>query len=186
VADWQRLMSRPDGPLRKRQQQTIVQLWARHLCWSVEEEQAAAQAQRLDLSRDAIRQIGQHSGLLLARRVLPERFQLGPELLRLKHAWLVQQLFTLLDQLQARLEAGERPRPAQRCGLADLRALRQELGLGSAGDLPQPLPWADHLQQVRCGDWPAVNDARIRCRHCGTEQVRRLSRKPRTKGYRDA
>jgi len=105
AGDWQRRNRRRDGPLLPReQQQALIQLWARHLWWSIDEVQAAAQAQGLALSRDALTQIGQDTGLLLARRVLRERFHLGPELLRPKDAWLVQQLFTLLDQLQTRLE----------------------------------------------------------------------------------
>jgi len=186
AADWQRLMSRRDGPLLPlSQQQAIVQLWARHLWWSVAEVQIQAQAQGLDLSQDALTQIGQDSGLLLARRVLRERFQLGPELLRPKDAWLVQRLFALLDQVQVRLDTGERLTPTEIRDLADIQALRAELRLGHGRDLVKPLPWGYRLQQVLCGDWELVDDGTVRCPHCGTDRVRCKSRKPRSKHYYD-
>ncbi len=187
AGDWQRLMSRRDGPLLPlSQQHALIQLWARQLWWSVAEVQTQAHAQGLELSQDAIAQIGHDSGLLLARRVLRERFQLGPELLRPKDDWLVQSLFVLLDQLQARLEHGERLSVAEQSDLVDIQTLRQELGLGRGRDRATPLPWAARLQQVLGNDGAAVSDARIRCPHCGTDQVRRKSRKSRTKRYYDA
>jgi transposase-like protein len=187
AADWQRLMSRRDGPLLPlSQQQAIVQLWARHLWWSVAEVQTQAQTQGLDLSQDAITQIGQTSGLLLARRVLRERFQLGPDLLRPKDAWLVQHLFALIDHIQARLERGERLSPQQALDLADVEVLRSELGLGSGRDLAKRLPWGYRLQHLLCGDWEQLEAGSIRCPHCGSDQVRRKSCKPRSKDYYDA
>ena len=187
AGDWQRLMSRHDGPLLPwEQRQALIQLWARHLCWSVAEAQAAAQAHGLDLSQAAITQIGQERGLLIARRVLRERFQLSAEQLRPKDGWLVAQLFGLIDQLQARLEAGERPSPAERRDLADRLTLRAELGLGTGQALSTPLPWAYHLQHILCGDGDAVDDGTIRCPHCGSTPVRRKSRTPRAKHYVDA
>jgi transposase-like protein len=187
AADWASLMSRHHGPLVPRdQQQAIVQLWARHLWWSVAELQAAAAAEGLSLSEHAITQIGQDSGLLAARRVLRERFQLGPELLRPKHDWLLTQLFAHIDQLQAHLEAQTQPTREQHSELADLLRLREEVGLGTGRELERPLPWAYHLQQVLCGDWQAVDDGSFHCPHCGSTQVRRKSRTPRTKRYLDA
>ncbi|MBX0331019.1 transposase, partial [Oscillochloris sp. ZM17-4] len=187
AGDWQRLMSRHDGPLLPyAQRQQLIQLWARHLWWSVAEVQAAAEAEGLTLSAHAITEIGQDSGLLVARRVLRERFQLSAETLRPKDDWLVPQLFALLDQLQARLARGEQPAPEERSRLADLLALRTELGLGSGQALETPLPWGYHLQHILCGDWQAVDDGTIRCPHCGSSQVRRKSRTPRAKRYLDA
>ncbi|WP_172450589.1 integrase catalytic domain-containing protein, partial [Candidatus Chloroploca asiatica] len=187
AGDWQRLMSRRDGPLLPRaQQQALIQCWARHLWWSVAEVQAAAAAEGLVLSEHAITHLGQDSGLLAVRRVLRERFQLSAETLRPKDDWLVQQLFAQIDQLQAHLEAGTRPVVEQQGDLRELLALRTELGLGSGRELERPLPWAAHLQQVRCGDWHAVDDATVHCPHCGGSQVRRKSRTPRLKHYWDA
>ncbi len=187
AGDWQRLMSRHDGPLLPyEQRQQLIQLWARHLWWSLAEVQTAAEAEGLTLSAHAITQIGQDSGLLVARRVLRERFLLSAETLRPKDDGLVQQLFELIDQLQARLARGERPAPEERSRLADLLALRTELGLGTGQELETPLPWAYHMQHILCGDWEAVDDGTIRCPHCGSCQVRRKSRTPRAKRYIDA
>jgi transposase-like protein len=187
AGDWTRLMSRHHGPLLPRdQQQAIIQLWARHLWWSVAEVQAAAVADGITLSQEAITHIGQDSGLLAARRVLRERFQLSAERLRPKDDWLVTQLFAQIDQLQAHVEAGTRPVVEQQGDLRELLALRKELGLGSGRELERPLPWAYHLQQVLCGDWQTDDDESVRCPHCGGSQVRRKSRTPRTKRFYDA
>jgi hypothetical protein len=172
AGDWQRLMSRHDGPLLPwEQRQALIQLWARHLWWSLAEVQAAAAAEGLTLSAHAITQIGQDSGLLVARRVLRERFVLSAEALRPKDDWLVTQLFGLIDQLQVRLARGERPAPEERSRLDDLLALRTELGLGTGQELETPLPWAYHMQHILCGDWETVDDGTIRCPHCGSSQV---------------
>jgi hypothetical protein len=118
--------------------------------------------------------------------VLRERFQLSAETLRPKDDWLVTQLFELIDQLQVRLARGERPVPEERSRLADLLALRTELGLGTGQELETPLPWAYHMQHILCGNWEAVDDGTLRCPHCGGSQVRRKSRTPRAKRYIDA
>ncbi|NTU84335.1 MAG: hypothetical protein HGA45_34065 [Chloroflexales bacterium] len=187
AGDWNSLMSRQHGPLVPRaQQHQLIQLWARHLWWSVAEVQVAAAAEGLTLSTHAISQIGQESGLLVARRVLRERFQLSAELLRPKDDWLVAQLFALLDQLQSRLARGEPPIAEERVRLADLLALRTELGLRSGQELEKALPWGYHLQHILCGNWQAVADGTLRCPHCGSRQVRRKSRTPRAKRYVDA
>jgi transposase-like protein len=187
AADWTSLMSRHHGPLVPReQQQVIVQLWARHLWWSVAELQAAAAAEGLSLSEHAISQIGQDSGLLVVRRLLRERFQLGPELLRPKDGWLLTQLFAHIEQLQAHLEAQTQPTREQHAELAELMRLREEVGLGTARELERRLPWAYHLQHLLCGDWQALDDGSIHCPHCGSSQVRRKSRTPRHKRYYDA
>lgn len=187
AADWASLMSRHHGPLLPReQQQAIVQLWARHLWWSVAEVQAAAEADGLSLSEQAITQIGQQSGLLTARRVLRERFQLSAELLRPKDDWLVSQLFAQIEQLQAHLDAHSQPTREQQAELAELLGLREEVGLGSGRELERGLPWAYQLQHLLCGDWQAVEDGSVHCPHCGSSQVRRKSRTPRTKRYYDA
>lgn len=187
AGDWTSLMSRRHGPLVPReQQQAIVQLWARHLWWSLAQLQAAALAEGLSLSEHAITQIGLDSGLLAARRVLRERFQLGPELLRPKDGWLLTQLFAHIEQLQAHLDAQTQPTREQHAALGELVRLREEVGLGSGRELERALPWAYHLQHLLCGDWQAVDDGSIHCPHCGGTQIRRKSRTPRYKRYYDA
>jgi len=187
AGDWQRLMSRRDGPLLPLEhQQLLIQIWARHLWWSLDEVTAQVRAQGLDLCPSAVEQLGRASGLLLVRRVLRERFQLGPDLLCPKDEWLVQGLFALLDQLYTRLAAGERLAPPEVLDLADVQALRDELGLGTGRDLETALPWGYRLQQVLCGDWERVDAGTVQCPHCGSDQVRRKSRKARPKRYYDA
>lgn len=186
VGDWQRLMSRRDGPLMPlEQQQLIIQLWARHLWWSVDEVTAQLGDLGMDICPSRVEQVGRESGLLLARRVLRQRFHLGPDLLRPKDDWLVQRLFALIDQLQARLDAGEELAPQMTLDLADVQVLRAELGLGSGRDLAKGLPWGYRLQLILCGDWELVEDGSVRCPHCGTAHVRRKSRKGRAKRYYD-
>lgn len=186
AGDWQRLMSRRDGPLMPlEQQQAIIQLWARHLWWSVDEVTTHLGDLGMDVCPSRVEQVGRESGLLLARRLLRERFQLGPDVLRPKDEWLVQRLFSLIETLQARVQAGEQLPPQQALDLADVQALRAEVGLGNGRDLAKPLPWGYRLQQVLCGDWALVDDGTVLCPHCGTDQVRRKSRKARPKHYYD-
>jgi transposase-like protein len=186
AGDWQRLMSRRDGPLMPlEQQQTIIQLWARHLWWSVDEVTAQLGDLGMDVCPSRVEQVGRESGLLLARRVLRERFHLGPDLLRPKDEWLVQRLFGLIETLQARVEAGEQLPAQQALDLADVQALRAEVGLDNGRDLAKRLPWGYRLQQVLCGDWALVDAGTVHCPHCGTDQVRRKSRKARPKHYYD-
>jgi transposase-like protein len=118
--------------------------------------------------------------------VLRERFQLGPELLRPKDGWLVEQLFAHIDQLQAHLEAQTQPTREQHSELVDLLRLREEVGLGTGRELERALPWAYHLQHILCGDWEPLSDGCIHCSHCGSTQVRRKSRTPRHKRFYDA
>ncbi len=187
AGDWQRLMSRRSGPLMPLEiQQAIIQVWARHLWWSVEEVTAQLSDLGMDICPSRVEQVGRESGLLLARRLLRERFHLGPALLRPKDDWLVQRLFVLIDQLQARRSAGEHLAPQQTLDLAEVQALRAELGLGSGREVAKPLPWGYRLQVILCGDWEVVEDGSVRCPHCGTDQVRRKSRKGRAKRYSDA
>jgi transposase-like protein len=187
AGDWPRLMSRRDGPLMPLEhQQAIIQVWARHLWWSVDEVTAHLVALGMDVCPRRVEQLGRESGLLVARRALRERFHLGPELFRPKDEWVVQQLFGLLDHLQARLDAAERLPPEEVRDLAEVQALRTELGLGSGRDLTKPLPWGYRLQQVLGGAWELMDDQTIRCPHCGTDQVRRKSRTPRPKRYYDS
>jgi len=187
AGDWQRLMSRRDGPLMPLEmQQAIIQLWARQLWWSVDELTAHLVAPGLEVCPSRVEQVGRESRLLLARRVLRERFQLGPELLRPKDDWLVQQLFALIDQLHVQLEAGEGLTPTQVRDLAEVQALRAELGLGSGREVEKGLVWGYRLQHLLCGDWACITDGSIHCPHCGTDQVGRKSRKGRPKRYCDA
>ncbi|HEX9371839.1 MAG TPA: hypothetical protein VF897_12575, partial [Roseiflexaceae bacterium] len=123
---------RRDGPLIPlEQQQAVIQLWACHLWWTVEEVTTQARAQGLDVCPSRVSQIGQESGLLLARRVVRERFHLEPDRLRPKDEWLVQRVLALLDQLQARLETGERPTVEEHRDLADIQALRRSWDWGA-------------------------------------------------------
>jgi transposase-like protein len=186
VGDWQRLMSRRDGPLMPLdQQQAIIEVWARHLWWSIEELTAHLRAQGMEVCVSRVAQIGRESGLLLARRSLRERFHLGPELLRPKDDWLVQHLFALIDQLQVRLDAGQRLTPSEVQALAEVQALRVESGLGSGRELEKGLPWGYRVQQLLWGNWECITEASIHCPQCGTTQVRRKSRKGRPKRYYD-
>jgi hypothetical protein len=136
--------------------------------------------------RCRVEQLGRESGLLLARRVLRERFQLGPTLLRPKDEWRGARLFSVIDQLQACLSAGAHLAPQQLVDLADVQALRSEVGLGSGREMAKGLPWGYRLHQVLCGAWQPLCDASVRCPHCGTDQVRRKSRKAPPKRYYDS
>jgi hypothetical protein len=182
AGDWHRRRCRRSGPLLPLEmQQTIMQLWARQLWWSVEDVTAHLAAQRLDGCPSRVEQIGRASGLRLARRLLRERFPLGPELLRRKDEWLVQRLFALLDQWHSHLALGQRLAPSELLDGAEVLALRDELALGSGRARDKALPWGERLQHLLCGDWERGEAGRVECPHCGREPLRRKSGKPRAK-----
>jgi len=142
AGDWQRLMSRRAGPrMPLEQQQVIMQVWARHLCWSVEDVPAHLGTLGMDMCPRRVEQVGRERRRVRARRVRRERFQLGPALLRPQDDWRVQQLFALLDQLQARVDRGQRLTAQEVHDRADVQALRAEIGLGNGRALEKPLPW---------------------------------------------
>src|SRR5262249_47381257 len=95
-------------------------------------------------------------------------------------------LFGLIDQLQARLQVGEQLTVQQTLDLADLQALRDELGLGSGREFEKALPWGYRLQRLLCGDWERVEAGAPPGPHRGGGERRRKSRKGRPKRYYEA
>lgn len=184
--DWRRLMSRRGDGLQSWEQiGEVVDVWAGHFWWRVEETQAylAEQGKRYSLSQ--VKQAGQLSGFLRVRRLLQERFQIGPEALKPKDGWLTRRLLVQMEVLLDKLEAGEGLTAEERLQMEALRAQPTALGLGQERPLEQPLPWMWRMQQVLFGWWQQVEDESVRCLHCGSTQVAQKSKTPRQKQYYD-
>jgi len=179
--DWRRLMSRRHGPLLSmEEQQAIVNLWASHIWWSMEQVQRALADRGMKISLDSLRQVGRESGLHQVRRTLRQRFHLEEGRFELKEGWLIQNLYEALDQAIASQE-----QPTQE--LIDLKELKAwQKVLAMEAEESKPLPWAYRLQQVLFGQWEDISDGSVRCCHCGTVHVRRKSGQPRMKKYYDA
>ena len=186
AGDWQRLMSRRHGPLLTLDQiQQIVHVWAPNFWWTVEEVTAHLAEQGLKYTRHQIEEAGRLSGFLQVRRLLRERFHLGPEAVKPKDEWLVQRLFDQIDTLLGKVEAGDGLTPEERLEMGTLQAQRKALGLAQGTELEKPLPWLYLAQQVLFGWWEDVEDEEIRCPYCGSTQVARKSQKLRYKKYYD-
>ena len=51
--------------------------------------------------------------------------------------------------------------------------------------MKKPLPFVYRWQRTLFGQWEEIDDAAVRCPHCGSSLVARKENKPRTKRYRD-
>ena len=160
-----------------------MRVWARHIWWTAEEVHAQVTAQGLEVTLAQVKEAETLSGLRVLRRALQERFHLGPESLQPKEEWLVQQLFSLVETLLSRMEAGQGLTPQEQLDIAALQALKEAIGLPMA--LEKALPWAYQVERVLFGWWEEVDDGSIRCPECGGTQVARKSKKPRYKKFFD-
>jgi len=140
-------------------------------------QQGEAVAERL------VEEAGRQSGLMTIRMCLKEQFIQGPDGLRPRDDYVTAQLFKLVDQLQAQVQAGQ---AAPREDLVDATALRQIMGVAEpAKTLEKPWPWLFQVEHWLFGEWQLVDDGPVRCPHCGSEHVARKSRQPRLKAYLD-
>jgi transposase-like protein len=185
AGDWRRLMSRRHGPLLSlKEQQSIVGVWARHLWWTAEEVHAWVTSLGLEVTVAQVKEAETLSGLKVLRRALHERFHLGPDSLRPKDRWLVQQLLVLVEALLSQVEAGRGLTPEELIEVAGLQALAAKARVNAPPTL-KPLPWLLRVERVVFGHWVEVSDGPVRCIYCGSAHVVRKSRKPRLKKYYD-
>jgi transposase-like protein len=119
------------------------------------------------------------------REALHRVYSISKASFRPRDEWLVRKLLAQIQKLVERLEQLDGLTSEERIPCADLQALSAEVGLGPAL-ARTPLPWMLHLEHVLFGHWEPVSDDTVRCLYCGTTDVSRKSRTPRTKRYVDA
>jgi len=162
----------------------IVEVFATFPDWKVEEVYAHLREQGVEVTQRQVRQAGEQSGWFQLRRALRQRYQQTAAGLRLREAWLVQQLLALVERLVAQLEAGAGLPPEEQMAVADLQALAAEVGVAAPPPL-KALPWLMRVERLVFGHWEMVTDGSVHCIYCGSTHVVRKSRQPRLKKYYD-
>ena len=163
--------------------QQIVEVWAANIWQTAPQVWARLAQQGVAVAERLVEEAGRQSGLMTIRAHLKEQFSPGPEGLRPRAGYVTEQLFKLVDQLQAQVSAGQ----AAPCeGVVDVTALRQITGVAApAQTLEKPWPWLFQVEHWLFGEWQLVDDGTLRCPHCGSEHIARKSRTPRRKAYLD-
>ena len=183
--DWRRLLSQKHGEVLTRElPQQVIATWVKFPWWSATRVRQHLREQGLKLTLRQVQQVAQDSGWTVLRQALQQVYHIGKDSFRPRDGWLVQQLLAQVQDLLAQLEAGGQVSLEQRVRIADVQALSASMNLFPA-PARQPLPWVLRVEQLLFGQWEAVPDASVRCRHCGSQDVSRKSRQPRYKRYVD-
>jgi transposase-like protein len=183
--DWRRLLSRTSEVLTLDVQQRIIEAWVQFPWWGAQQLQAHLRAQGEAIPLNQVQQAARESGWAVLREALRRVYRISQESFRPRDEWRVRQLLAQIQKLVERLERLDGLTPEERIPLADLQAMSTEVGLGPA-PARTPLTWMLHLEHVLFGCWEPVSDQTVRCLYCGTTDVSRKSRIPRTKQYVDA
>ena len=160
----------------------IVSVCATFPHWSQEEVWRYLHSQNVAISQRQVRQAMEQSGWSLLRQELTRRYRWGPNTLRLKEKWLVQELLRQVQLLLECLETGQTLPQEERIAMADVQTLAQEARI----EAPPPakaIPWLLRVERVVFGHWQLVEDDTIRCPDCHSTHIVRKSRKPRLKKF---
>lgn len=181
---WAQLLSLQENALLTDDlRQQIVAVWAPNLWQTAAEVRARLAAQGVAVAQRVVEEAGRQSGLRQMREHLKAQWVNAPDGLRPRDDYIVQQLFRLVEQLQAQGE-GRLTAPVEQG--VDVVALRQLAGCAEPEKrLAKPWPWLFQVEHWVFGDWQSVDDGTVRCSSCGSDQVAVKSKKPRRKVYRD-
>ena len=182
---WAQLLSVQDKSLLTDDlRQQIVGVWATNIWQTAAQVQQCLAARGAGVAKRLVEEAGRQSGLLHIRTALKEQLVNGAEGLRPRDDYVVQQLFQVVEQLQARWE-GTQATPEER--RVDVTALYQLAGVAVPEPrLEKPWPWLFQIEHWLLGAWQSVEDDTVHCIYCGSDQVAVKSKKPRRKAYRDA
>jgi len=183
--DWRRMLSQRWGEvLTLEVQQRVIESWVKFPWWSARQAWQHLRAQGNAITINQVKQIGRESGWTILREALSRMYVISAESFHPRDEWLTEQLLAQVQQLVQQLEVLGGLTPEQQIALADLEALCEELELRPAA-ARRPLPWVLRLEHLLFGQWQWVDDGTVRCIYCGTTDVSRKSRKPRSKKYVD-
>jgi len=166
--------------------QAILDIWAPNFWLSAEEvrERLLAEghiATIKSVSLNSIYRAAQETGFAEVRHLLRQIFTFTADGPQWKDKVLVERLFELNEMLMARLQAAEGLTPQL---TLEAQALQKAVG-APITPLKKPLPFVYRWQRTLFGQWEEIDDAAVRCPHCGSSLVARKENKPRTKRYRD-
>jgi transposase-like protein len=181
---WAQLLSVSDKSLLTDDlRQQIVEVWATNIWQTVAQVRARLAQQGVAVAERLVEEAGHQSGLMTIRAHLKEQFVSGPEGLRPRDGYVMEQLFKLVDQLQTQVLSGP---AAPREETVEVVALKQLAGgVEPAKTLEKPWPWLFQVEHWLFGEWQLVDDGKVRCPHCGSEHIAVKSKKPRLKAYQD-
>jgi transposase-like protein len=134
-----------------------------------------------DISLTSIYQVARDTGFAEVRRLLRQIFEFTADGPQWRDKVLFERLFELNEVLMARLQAGRSLTPQL---TLEVEALKEAVG-APITPLKKPLPFAYRLQRALFGQWEEIDDATMRCPHCGSSLVARKGNTPRPKKYRD-
>lgn len=183
--DWRRLLSQhAEEVLTLELQQKIIETWARLPGWGVGRLHRFLVEQGLAVTESQVRQVAHESGWQVVRSVLGRLMVQQGDEPRLREDWLVGELLGQVRLLLDRIEAGDGLTTEERVDMAVLQEASAQAGFAVPPSV-KALPWLMRVEQVVFGRWEWVDDERVRCIYCGSEQVVRKSKQPRYKRYLD-
>lgn len=138
-------------------------------------------ATKESISVDSIHRAAREAGFTEVRRLLRRTFTLTSDGPQWKDRVLAERLFELNERLIAQLQAGEGLTPQL---TLEVQALQKAAG-APITPLKKSLPFVYRWQRALFGQWQEIEEATVRCPHCGSGLVARKEKKPRTKKYRD-
>ena len=183
---WAQLLSLPEKSLLTDDvRQQIVEVWAVNLWQTADQVWERLTQQGVAVTERLVQEAGRQSGLMKIRACLKEQFIQGPAGLRSRDGYVTAQLFKLVEQLQAQVQAGH---AARREDTVDVMALKQLAGVAEPENClvrSRPWPWLFQAEHWLFGEWQQVDNNTVRCPHCGSEHVAVKSKQPRIKAYLD-
>jgi hypothetical protein len=185
-ADWANLLSLCSAEvLTTELVGRIVEVCASFPRWGPAEVREHLRGQGVLVSLPQVEQVFAQSGWAKLRQTVFARYDLTDATMQLRDGWLVGQLLAQVQDLLARLEAGQSMPPEQRIAIADLQQIAAEAQVVSAPPLKSE-PWLLRVEQVLFGAWRTTGDDQVHCPACGSTDVKCKGHKPRLKQYYDA
>ena len=183
--DWANLLSlHTTEVLTTALRQQIIDVCAQFPWWSRKRVYEHLRQCGVTVTHRQVCQAMKESGWNRLQETMQRFFVLGVDCIRPRDESLVGELLGLVQQLVAKLEAGEGLTPQMHLEIAHLKTACQDLGLTPDAD-PPVLPWARKVAWLLfAAETPAEEDG-IRCTYCGSTDVRPKGRKPRLKRYLD-
>jgi len=164
--------------------QQIVDVLARFPWWGIDKATAYLQEQGAAVSHSQVQQTAQDVGWQQFKQTLRGFFVLSEENIRPREEGLVSELWAQVETLIEKVNSGGRLTPEQRVKISHLHMAACELGLTPTPP-PQGVPWSQKLKWILFAAEIESTEESLCCTYCGSDQVQRKSKQPRSKQYRD-
>lgn len=162
----------------------IVDVLARFPWWSIEKATAHLQEQGVEVTYSQVQQTAQDVGWQRFKQTMCRFFVLSAESIRPREEGLVSELLMQVEVLIEKVGSDAVLTPEQRIEISQLQVAASELGLTPSLP-PKAVPWAQKVKWVLFAAETESGDGSVCCAYCASSQVRRKSKKPRSKRYKD-